>query len=81
MENLDINTSATETDDYLELFEIWCMAKCIVKGDRKPTLFLIFIGKHAYAVIENLTFPDSRISMPYEEIRNALHLHVRLMNF
>ena len=81
MENLDINTSARETEDYLERFKIWCLAKCNVKEDRNPTLFLNFIGKHAYVVIENLTFPDSQISMPYEKIRNTLHLHVRPIKF
>ena len=78
---LDISGSARKIEDYLERFEIWCMAKGNVKEHPKPALFLNFIGKDAYALIKNLTFPDSPISMPYEKIRNALLQHVRPMNF
>ena len=81
MERLDINTSAREIEDYLERFEIWCMAKCNAKEDGKPALFPNFTGKDAYAVIRNLTSPDSPISMPYEKTRNSLIPHVRPMNF
>ena len=81
LEKLDINASARDIEDYLERFEIWCMAKGNVKEDTKPALFLNFIGKDAYALIKNLTFSDSPISMPYEKIRNALLQHVRPMNF
>ena len=81
LEKLDINASAREIEDYLERFEIRCMAKGNVKEDTKPALFLNFIGKDVYAVINNLTFPDSPISVPYEKIRNALLQHVRPMNF
>ena len=52
-----------------------------VQEDTKPALFLNFIGKDAYAVIRNLSFLDSPISMPYEKIRNALLQYVRPMNF
>ena len=72
LEKLDINASARDIEDYLERFEIWCMTKGNVKEDTKPALFLNFIGKDAYALIRNLTFPDSPIAMPYEKIRNAL---------
>ena len=81
LEKLDINASARDIEDYLERFEIWCTAKVNVKEDTKPALFLNFIGKDAYALIKNLTFPDSPISMPYDKIRNALLQHVRPMNF
>ena len=72
LEKLDINASARDIEDYLERFEIWCMTKGNVKEDTKPALFLNFIGKDAYALVRNLTFPDSPIAMPYEKIRNAL---------
>ena len=57
LEKLDINASARDIEDYLERFEIWCMAKVNVKEDTKPALFLNFIGKDAYALIKNLTYP------------------------
>ena len=81
LEKLDINASARDIEDYLERFEIWCMAKRNVKEDTKPALFLNFIGRDAYALIKNFTFPDSPIPMPYEKVRNALLQHVRPMNF
>ena len=57
------------------------MAKGNVKEDTSPALFLNVIGKGAYALIRNLTFSDSPITMLCEKIRNALLQHVRPINF
>ena len=72
LEKLNINASARKIEDYVKRFEIWCMAKDNVKEDTKLALFLNFIGNDNYAVIKNLTLPDSPISMPYGKIENAL---------
>ena len=51
------------------------------KDDRKTAFFLSAVGKEAYALVKNLAFPDSPISLPYEKLKDILLTHIRPVNF
>ena len=81
LENLNINASAREFEDFLERFEIWCLTKKDMKEEKKSAFFLNFVGKDAYALIKNLAFPDTPIALSYEVIKGLLLQHVKPINF
>ena len=75
IENLNVNASAREIEDYFERFEIWNITRKDVKDDRKTAFFLSAVGKEAYALVKNLAFLDSPISLLYEKLKDILLTH------
>ncbi|VDP94380.1 unnamed protein product [Echinostoma caproni] len=81
LENMNIHASAREVEDYLERFEIWCITRKGLDGERKTAYFLTVIGKDAYSLLKNLAFPDSPISLSYESLKTLLLKYLQPANF
>ncbi|KAF7257701.1 hypothetical protein EG68_11093, partial [Paragonimus skrjabini miyazakii] len=77
VEFLNIHNSSREIEDYFERFEIWCLTGKEMKAKKKAAHFLTVIGKDAYSLVKNLSFPDSPISLPYESLKKLLLSHVQ----
>jgi transposase InsO family protein len=80
-EILNIHTSPREIEDYLERFELWCLTKGELATDVKTAHFLTSIGKEAYALLKNLSFPDAPSKKTYDELKSILLAHVMPQNF
>ncbi|VDP86499.1 unnamed protein product [Echinostoma caproni] len=80
LENLNIHASAREVGYYLERFEIRCITRKGLDGERKTAYFLMVIGKDAYSLLKNLAFPDSPIPLSYESLKTLLLKHLQPAN-
>ncbi|VDP89590.1 unnamed protein product [Echinostoma caproni] len=81
LEILDIHSDSRYVKDYLERFEIWCLSRKSLDTEKKTAHFLTAAGKEAYALIKNLTFPESPIQLKYEELEDLLLKHFQPVNF
>ena len=81
LENLPIDASARDVQDYIERFEIWCLTQETLWEERKVAFFLNSIGKDAYSLLKNLVYPDTPISLPLDKLRKALLQHVQPVTF
>ncbi|VDP90940.1 unnamed protein product [Echinostoma caproni] len=81
LEDLNIHASACEVEDYLERFEIWCITRKRLDGERRTANFLMVIGKDAYSLLKKLAYPDAPISLTYESLKTLLLKHLQPANF
>ncbi|VDP95104.1 unnamed protein product [Echinostoma caproni] len=81
LEILDIHSNSRYAEDYLERFEIFCLTRKSVNGEKEIAHFLSAVGKEAYALIKTLTFPESPIQLKYKELKDLLLKHFHPVNF
>ncbi|VDP94089.1 unnamed protein product [Echinostoma caproni] len=81
LEYLNVHASTHEFEDYLERFEIWCITRKRLDGERKTANILTVIGKDAYSLLKNLVFPDAPISLSCESVKSLLLKHLQPANF
>ena len=81
LEFLDLNFSPRDFEDYLERFELWCDTQDTLTEQKKTAYFLTLIGKPAYALLKNLSFPDAPKTKTFEQLRSLLLDHVTPHNF
>ena len=80
-EILNIHSPPRDIEDYLERFELWCLTKGDLKDDIKVAHFLTIVGKDAYSLIKNLSFPNAPSKLSYEKIKEILLHQVMPRNF
>ncbi|VDP89736.1 unnamed protein product [Echinostoma caproni] len=81
LEILDILSNSRYVEDYLELFEIWCLTRKSLDAEKKTAHFLSAFGKESYTLIKILAFPESPIQLKYEELNDLLLKHFQPANF
>ncbi|VDP90474.1 unnamed protein product [Echinostoma caproni] len=82
--NLEIpnnHSNSRHVKDYLELFEIWCLACKSLDAEMKTAQFLTAVRKEAYALIKNLAFLESPIQLKYDELKELLLKHFQPVDF
>ena len=81
IEILKINAFPREIGDYLERFELWWLTKGKVKDDLISAHFLTAIGREAYSLLKNLTFPKAPSTLQYDDLKKILLAHIMPKSF
>ncbi|KER24566.1 hypothetical protein T265_07798 [Opisthorchis viverrini] len=81
LESLSVHSTAREVEDYLERFSIWCLTKSDLGDEKKTACLLHYIGKDAYALVKNSSFPTAPIDCTFDVLKKLILSHFKPINF
>ncbi|VDP94146.1 unnamed protein product [Echinostoma caproni] len=80
IEQLNLQASPSEIDEWVERFELWCnIRKCVLQN--QSALFLTAGGRDLYSLLKNLAFPEAPVKLPYESLKSLLLNHLPPIEF
>ena len=80
MEKLDLINSCGVTS-WHKRFHLYCMTNKEVTSENKVAFYLTYIGREAYDLLVDLTFPEDPENVPIEALQQILINHLEPHNF